>query len=597
MVRKKICFGHLCLADNCRLFPLTVILTPATLTVAPILETREEMCHGIRTLNFEHEKTKNWRKVDRVNGVRGVSLSLWNCTIPDSQNLVDTPFNDTFFDYWTESSGHVDLTTAQSALTHAVIPRRDAALETCGAGWNCTYTISFKAPGYKCAERARGAFIDDHELHKQGLPINASQLMPMGNLSYRAMTNLGDYFRYQINLTEAKLPYPKHLGALRTEPVLLVGHSVPKDPGNLPGNKTAPGWDTAYEAVVFQCEHYLTNYTVHFNHTLSQQTTTILKREYLHPIIDTIYQPDILADDGTRDVITATPESNYVLPIDFENYRLVFAYHSLGKRLRAYLEGIITFAPSAQVESSVTKTSLIDPETYIPYPTLMTDIQQFYENMTLSLLSNPQFVVVAWAADPSRSGRDVGNATTTPSGPVPDPALAYPCTRTRVANAYAYNRRDLWIAYAFAMGAATFAVVLGSAALSQNNFHVRDVHVSSIVAATRAPCLESLPWKASRWGEVSDEILAMKLGYGVVAEPGPNGTPAATAVGLGTPGGRGWGEVGSPRVVGGKVYYGFAPREVLERTRVATFGPGQPRARGSAFSFRTWEHTWAGGRK
>lgn len=367
-------------------------------------------------------------------------------------------------------------------------------------------------------------------------------------------------------------PYPKNLGAFMTEPVLWIGYSVATGSGKPPNNRTDLGWDTAFEAAIFCCEHYLTNYTVRFNHTFSQQTTTVLERKYLHPIINTTFIPDKNATDSTKDNTTVTPESNYVLPLDLENYRLTAAYHSIGKQMRSYLNGFIQYVPFARVGSHASQTSLIDKETYLPVPNLISEIQQLYENMVLSLLSNPQFVIVSWAADPTRrSGRSIST----------DPALSYSCVKTRVVNAYVYNSRDFWIAYAVAIGAACIAVVLGSAALSQNNFRVRDAHVSSIAAATRPPCLESLPWKASKWGEVSDEILDTKLGYGVVAEDGPNGTPAAATMGSG------W--MGTPMVVSGKVYYGFAPREVLERTKATKFGPGKRR---SAFSFKPWEKNW-----
>ncbi|KAK4121688.1 hypothetical protein N657DRAFT_600860 [Parathielavia appendiculata] len=582
-----------CLAVLAWLFPLTVILTPATLTVAPLTEVRDDRCHGVRTLNFDGEKKKNWRRVDRLNGYRGISLSLWNSTVPESMGLVDTPFNETFFDYWTGSSAPVELVTAQSALTGTVIPRRNVALEACGAGWNCSYEVSFMAPGYKCSELARGQKLDEDDLKRQGVPFNAGELAPNGDWAYIAETNVGEYFNEQVEVLpggapKMKPPYPKHLGALRTEPVLWVGYSTLTRPGRPPENRDAPGWNTDFEAVVFRCEHYLTNYTVRFNHTFSEQVTTVLRRDHLYPIINTTVVPGKNAKDGTKDNTTAVPESNYILPIDIETYRVTAAYHSLGQRMRAFINGKIRFSPYVQIETQASSTPLIDFETYLPSANLMSEMQHFYENITLSLLSNPQFVIVAWAAQPDRRS-GISNDTVTA-----DPALSYPCTKTRVANAYVYNRRDLWIAYAVAIGAGLFAVVLGSAALSQNNFHVRDVHVSSIVAATRAPCLEDLPWKASRWGEVPREILETKLGYGVVSESGPNGTPAAVASGMVS--GMWMAGVGSPPlVVGGKVYYGFAPKEVLERTRVATFGPGKMRKRMSAFSFRTWEQSYGSG--
>lgn len=548
-----------------RLFPLTVILTPATLTVVPLIEVKEDQCYNVRTLNFEQERERNWRNTEKINGLRGVSLSLWNCTVQSSLGLDKVPFNETFFDYWTDSSLQLELITAQSALTRTVIPRDNAAIETCGGGWNCSYTVSFKAPGYKCSELAKGNTLDADALERQGVPFNASDLIPKGNYSYIARAEMGDYASEQIDAYVEGAPvmappYPKNLGAFRTEPVLWVGYSVVNGSDSPPEKRTDPRWNTAFEAAVFRCEHYLTDYTVEFNYTFSQQTIRVLESKYLHPIINTTFIPNKNATDGTKDNTTATPETSYVLPLDVENYRLTAAYHSIGKRLRSYLNGRLQYTPYAIVETQATKTSLIDIETFLPARDLMAEIQHLYENVTLSLLSNPQFFVVSWAADPTRRS---GNSNATA-----DPALAYPCVKTRVANTFAYNRAELWTAYAVAVGAACFAVVLGSAALRQNGFRVRDARVSSIVAATRALGSESLPWEAaSEWGGVSAEILDMKLGYGAVAEPGP-------------------GPDGAPGAASGRVYYGLAPREALKRTGAGTFvQPGQPRNRKSALRF------------
>lgn len=531
-----------------------------------------------------------------INGRRALSLALYNCTMAETKNVF-TDFNETFFDYWTGRSGPADLVSKQSALTGKVIPRPNIAPETCGVGWNCSYTVSFKAPGYKCAEIARGKKLDAPKLFDQGVPFGPNDLVPQGPYSYIAWTNQGDYYNYQVNLTqkkgdnyglpEMKPPYPKNFGAFRTEPVLWIGYSSFTGTGVPPSNRDVPGWYDAYEAAVMRCDHYLTEYTVLFNHTFTDQTTTVLKRNYLHPIIDTTLVPakklsdgitiDRNSTDGTNDWNKAVPESNYVFPRDLKRYRLTAAYHTMGHTMRNFLEGYIEYEPYPQVETQMANVGLVDTETYLPDVNFPEMITSFYERIILSLLSNPQFLVVTWAAKPDQSS-GVSNTT--------DPALAYPCTKTRISNAYQYNRRDMWIAYTVAIFASLVCVLLGTAALSQNNYHVRDVHVSSFVAATRAPCLENLPWKQSKWGEVSEDILDTRLGYGIIADAGPNGTPAGVGfVDVGSPAG---GE-GGVMVVGRKVYYGFAPPEVLERTRAATFGPGKPRPRSSAFSFRTWE--------
>ncbi|KAK4139164.1 uncharacterized protein C8A04DRAFT_40938 [Dichotomopilus funicola] len=607
------------------LFPLTVILTPATLSVAPMTTVEHTTCPGVRTLNFEHETTKNWRILNRINGFRDISMSLWNCTMWDSSDMIDRNFSSDFFDYWTGGSAQLDLVTAQSGLTGAVIPRWGASLETCGGGWNCSYVINFVAPGYKCTELARGQTLDKPALDKQGVAFDVSALVPEGDWGYAAITHMGDYYPEQVAVggggrPEKDPPYPPHLGVFRTEPVLWIGHTEYKGPANKspPMSRTDPHWNTYFEAVVTRCEHYVVNYTVQFNHTATQQTTTVLSRTYLHPVIDTTYDPNRNADDGTFDNTTAVPESNYIYPLDVARYRLTAAYHGLGERMRAFLDGRIRYTPYATVDSDITKTVLMDTETYLPVPNLISSIQTFYENMTLSLLSNPQFVVVAWAADPSRrSGLTVRPAGTdhlrllnhTDSDPR-DPSIAYPCTRTRIANAYVFNRRDLWIAYAAASGAALAAVILGSAALSQNGFRERDTRLSSVVAATRAPCLGALPWEGHKNTPLTTAIPLN----------GPHTSAVTNPLNLGM-----WmGGVGSAQGVmaaaaaGGssRVYYGFAPREVLERSRVAVFGTGsgadtrhggkggvegggdegvRKRKRMSAWSFRNWEERWREG--
>ncbi|KAL1837733.1 hypothetical protein VTJ49DRAFT_3449 [Mycothermus thermophilus] len=522
-----------CLAMLVWLFPLTVILTPATLTVAPRTEVREDLCPGVRTLNFESEGLKNWRVLERINGYRVVSLSLYNSTVNNSLSLADVPFNSTFFDYFTGSSPPVDLVAAQSALTGAVIPRQDAALETCGGGWNCSYEITFTAPAYKCSVFATGPTFDKDRFRKAGAPshFDPNNLIPNGNYSYLAETNAGNYAREQLDVAPGgaplmKPPFPKNLGAFRTEPVLWIGYSKLTRPGKPPQKKDDPDWNKAFEAAVLRCEHYLAKYTVRFNHTASDQTTTVLRREFLHPVIDTTYDPmRVDVDDGTFDNTTATPKSNYVFPVpDYENYRVVSAYHSLGSRLRAYLQGVVQFFPFADPQTEASKTRIIDAETFLPATNLADTIQGLYENITLSLLSNPQFAVVAWAARPDRrsgmsprpddNNKAVAKYETASGIEIDnDYPYEYPCTRTRLANAYVFNRRDLWIAYAAALLVALLALVLGSAALSQNGLRARDSRVSNIVAAMRAPALDRFmlpgPDHDDAYRMVEDEFLAV----------------------------------------------------------------------------------------
>ncbi|KAK4161553.1 hypothetical protein QBC43DRAFT_323523 [Cladorrhinum sp. PSN259] len=570
------------------LFPLTVILTPSSLTVALMTQEQNDTCHSVRTLNFELEKQKNWRFPDRLNNYPGQSLSMWNCSTASSWNIT-SPYNDTFFDYWDQPSQPADLLTQRSAISGNVVARDNLAHDICGNGWNCTYSISYQATGYRCTELGRGVNMDDEALKRAGAPdgFNSSKLIPKGDFSYIAHTRLGDYAPEQLDilgdggsLDPKTAPFPKTFGALQHEPVLWIGHSVRTKPDEpiqeTRDPKNPAAFNEAFEPVIFSCELWITNYTVQFNHTLTSQHVDITKREYIRPLIDTKFDTTKNSTGSGKNII-AGPESNFVYPLDAdksaETMRITAAYHSLASLFRKFLHGDIQYI-NPTTRSEAYKTKLIDTRFHLPVPNLMDQVERFYDNFTLSILSNPQLMIVTWAQNASeRSGITESTKEAIENTPT------YPCIKSRTINAYVYVKRDLWIAYAVAIALAITCVSLGTSALAQNNFHVRDLKVSSIVAATRAPCLEELPWKSSKWGEVPWEIKQTTLGYGIIRDAGPNGTPAL-----------GGGSSRSSMVGSGKVYYGFAPPGVLERTRAATFGPATPRPRNSPFSFKTWDH-------
>ena len=126
-----------------RLAPLTVILTPATLTVEPSIMTNVTTCSSVRTLNFTPETVNDWRKPKKILGLPELSLSYWNTT---STNTSDS----NFFDYYTGPSQPVQQVATMSAYLQRTVARENASIDICGAGWNCSFTISFIGPDYKC---------------------------------------------------------------------------------------------------------------------------------------------------------------------------------------------------------------------------------------------------------------------------------------------------------------------------------------------------------------------------------------------------------------------------------------------------------------
>lgn len=491
--------------------PLVVIFASDTLVVEPTTVVENTTCPSVRSFNFAHEGTNDWRVPHAIDGMYELSLSYWNNTSPDVED-------DHFFDYYSMASQQLEQVATLSAYLKMPIMRDDAAKEVCSQGWNCTFTIDFIAPGYKCTELAKGVGSRPRTLSGAEAPFGTDVLAPTGNLTYIAQAYEGEYSSQQIESKEGgvpvkKPPYPRDLGALRTEPVIWVGYAAVDDPSQpQPETHDDPRWDTAFTPRIFGCEHHETRYLVDFTYNSSLQHTHVRKREYLGRIIDTTLARGRVADDGTLDNTTATPRANYVRPTDdVERYRTVAAYHSLGAQLRGFVNGTIT-EPKKIVRTRVTQTRLMDMHSYLAVPNLETVLPTLYEDMLLSLLSNPQFLAVAWAADTSRvSGTALGGEDT-----------RYPCTRHRTTNRYRYHAADLWAVYTVAVLLCILAVSYGTYAVLDEGV-TRTTRFSAIAAATRGPALEKVPWEAAGGEEVTGGAGRVRVGYGVVVSKGSSG--------------------------------------------------------------------------
>ncbi|KAI1630842.1 hypothetical protein F4809DRAFT_654490 [Biscogniauxia mediterranea] len=493
--------------------PLVIILTSNTLSVAPALKVTETTCPGIRTLNFEKEEVEEWRTPTKIDHLYGLSVSVWNTT------ELDTTSPD-WFDYYTAASDNFIQIATHAAYIKQPVSKINADVDICGAGWNCTYVVNFTAPAYKCTEVASGVGSEITPLgdHKPPNGFSTDLLLPTGIYSYYAFTGGGEYSNMQMNesypggMPKISPPYPQDLGAFRTEPIMWIGYTQLANPDETPpSNKSMPGWEDAFIPKVIACENWEAHYTVRFNLTGGQQITNITERTLLHPVMNTTWEQDIMANDGTNDNTTASPKSGYVYPRDVRRYRRVAAFHSLASQVRYFVNGTLD-SHQVDVPIQATKalqTKLLNPRgEYFPYPNLIRLVEEFYEDMVLSLFANYQFLPVVWAAKPDViSGVDAG-----------DDSTRYPCERSRIENRFDYHARDLWMVYAIAIVLSAIGVVSGTMAVLENEGVLLDTRFSSIVAATRGPALERLGWGAAATadGTVPQDIKNLKVGYGVV---------------------------------------------------------------------------------
>ncbi|KAM0229028.1 hypothetical protein ACHAPO_010306 [Fusarium lateritium] len=465
--------------------PAVVILTSATLYVVPGESVQNTLCPSIRTLNFSNEAKVSFQTEKRAKDetMNGRSLSGYNWTAKGGNWASDAKTNDNIFEYYNVPSSPLDRLAAGVFSSGQTTYKTNISKEICGEGWDCSTTIHFVAPGYRCDELARGVGSKMKEFGFAEAPFNLSDLVPAGTYTYLANTDLGEYMRPQIdNVTEGGIPpdeagpdFPKNLGVFRTEPSIWIGYAEVEDfDKEHAKDNTTDGWYDDYTPVIFACDHWEVNYTVTFNYTAGFQSYDITQREYKKKIIDTEWSSwTNESTDGTADGNVAVPEENYVSPRqDYPRYRRIAAFHSLGLHLRKMLVGNVKLLNGVKADGAIATTDLLDQHESLPIRDFQREVNRIYEDLIISLLSNPQFLIVAWAADPSKlSGTREGGEETN-----------YACERRRKANFFDYGWSILVGVYTVSFIIASIGVYYGIRAMTSDGTDAQRVMTFSAIA-------------------------------------------------------------------------------------------------------------------
>ncbi|KAF2174976.1 hypothetical protein K469DRAFT_612456 [Zopfia rhizophila CBS 207.26] len=471
----------------------TIIFSPGALTWGQFLD-RDSSNIPVPTINFTSESYKDFRvPIKLPDGRTRRSLLFYNTT--DLQ--AKTPG---WFDYYDKPSADLTRVSLMAAysLKNQSLNLEDARYESCGGDYNCTYTLSFVGPGYKCDYQAEGVG-DDGKL--AGAPFNTSWLAPVGSLAYVAEVDLGEYIRPQVNTTRGQADViTDDLGVFKTEPVLWLGYSVntteplPKD------SPFSEHWTHKYEPHIFSCVHYETKYTVQFNYSGPFFSTNII-HDFLHPIINTTLSR---SPDG---LLVPEPASNFISPrTDVHLYKKIAAYHAMGQALRTFLRGKIELEPPIpgpsfpRTYSEITTTRLVDKAS-TPLFNLSAEVQSFYADMMLSLLSNPQMLVV---------DRDNVEVNT-----------------TRYKQAFIYNAGKLWACYIPVIFFVFVFLVIGAWAIYQDGTTF-SVGFSRIMVTTRNSTLDEISRGACLGNDpFPNELMNTRLRFGVLNDDVDEfGTPA-----------------------------------------------------------------------
>ncbi|KAF2838783.1 hypothetical protein M501DRAFT_906253, partial [Patellaria atrata CBS 101060] len=472
--------------------PLAAVLAPASLTSGVVLSEQNTTCPNVPTLNFTQEAKYNFRN---PTSFPGNSMTFYNTTDRDGEDPG-------WFDYFDQPSKNARRLTLTSIYMKRAVVGPDAGQRSCDGGWNCTYTLNFVGPGYSCEEVAHGVGGNTSELAIMGAPFNTSKLAPEGIMIYLADVDAGEYQNPQLPTDNHGEPIQKHgpwpddLGVFKGEPVLWIGYSIDTGrdwPEDTPSSWKEM-WDTERVPSILKCIHYVTNYTVHMNFTEGQHNATVLNRDYLRPIINTTVNPGIRWGEN----LTFMPESEFVRPTtDVGRYKITAAYHALGQLLRGFLRGSIAYDSNYPLtRSDISETRLVDQRTSYPVANLIDMLQAVYEDMILTLLSDPHLQI---------------SSTT-----------SVPCTKNKAQNVFHYYASGLWIGYAIVVAFTLIFLVVGSVSIWQNGV-TSDTSFSRIMVTTRNPTLDRISVGACLGGDpFPAELKKTRLRFGILEEDDDN---------------------------------------------------------------------------
>lgn len=246
---------------------------------------------AVASINFTHEALHDFRKETEF---MGYSLSCesmfpsgpWHIVIlfGSDYNTTDTTGKQKgYFDYYDQPSKIARRLVVMSMYGQKPVTSDTASNSSCGPGWNCTYSISFEAPGYKCDEVA-----SENSPNAGPAPFNLSILAPQGDLIYYANVDLDDYQSPQVETNSSGMPakgppYPASLGVFESEPVLWIGHAEKTSTKYDKDSPYASRWDFVHKPYIFKCVMQNTNYTFEMRYNDTTQSHELKQRDFLFP--------------------------------------------------------------------------------------------------------------------------------------------------------------------------------------------------------------------------------------------------------------------------------------------------------------------------
>jgi hypothetical protein len=466
------------------LLPLaTVIASPSALTFAWRPEVGDAFV-SVPILNFSIESYKDWRNpVKAYDGSNKRSIIYYNTT----DYAAKEPG---WFDYYDQPSAETEnilwknIFSSPMDVLNSTFNQEIARQRSCGGNFNCTYSISFLAPGYKC---------EDVTSRPDGL-FNTSVLVPEGDHLYYADVDTGDYARPQFEnfkpgvggVPEGEIP--DHAGDLRFEPELWIGYAFNTTERLPEDSPFVANWTHRYEQHIMRCILHETNYTVDFNFT-GHTCQITQSAQYVTPLHGYNFS------QRTESIL---PMDKWLSPRDnTATYKKTAAYHAIGEVFRKVLRGKITAHPVlpgpfyAQVSSDISKTSLIQKNSEAQH-NISQRLEDLFQGLVTSYLAAPQMLV--------NSEQEI---------------LVH---RSRFRVAFVYDSVRFWICYGPVL-LFTLAILLVGAWTIWEDGTTFSTGFSRVLATTRNPTLDGISRGACLGNDpFPAQLMQRKLQFGALQD-------------------------------------------------------------------------------
>ncbi|KAL7271987.1 hypothetical protein RUND412_005224 [Rhizina undulata] len=436
------------------LIPLASVLSPGSLTADLKNVTLPISNCTVPNLNFTLENTADWRHPRH--GLNGYDLPFYNTTPPPPAAGID---------WYDQPSKVASKLTTLTVLSQDSIGIKDSPC----SGYNCTYAIGFWGPWYNCSEQPWVDSSSDARVN-----FSTSDMAPDGSdIFWGEAGDLGiQYAQPQPGYNSSVLT---DQGWFHGEPSLwfayveLTNNSIVRSDNR---------WNVSLDQHLIQCVHQKAWYDVTLWFVNSQQIA------------------QVKVSNGTT-LLSDYPDG--IRPGD-DGYKEFASYHALGTLVSGWVEGKITRANQSAVSitfSNISQTKLYNQSASFVVPNFRTMVQNFYEEIVISLLSEPNMEIAT--------------------------EVSVQCLKHHYVNIYQYHKAGLWVGYAICVTVAFISVLVGLCAIRQNGVS-SDTTFSKILATTRNPAIDDEVSKVTGACLGADptpkELEKLQLKFGIVGEAG-----------------------------------------------------------------------------